>query len=86
MNFFVFSFLILTIAAGFGMLVFLTVHMICGKNIKYISYVPKNDNDTEYILRTLLFMYPNAVIETTENPISAKMEKDNPRITAHRVI
>lgn len=75
---------IFTIAIGIIALFLLIFCYISGKNIDYISYTPRSENETEYGLRSLLFMYPNAVIDTPQNTISEKLKNETHRITTHQ--
>ena len=75
---------VFTVLVGLFVLGLLTFNAIAGKNITYISYTPRSENETEYGLRSLLFMYPNAVIDTPQNPISERLKIENSRIITHQ--
>lgn len=77
---------IFTVFIGFCALMFLILTYISGKNIDYISYTPHSESDVEYTLRALLFMYPNATIDTVENEISKRMKLHSSRIITHQEI
>lgn len=74
------------IVSGFAMLIFLIVNSIISRNVHTVFYSPHSENETEYGLRTLLFLYPNAIINTTRNPVSEKLESENSRIITHQEI
>ncbi len=83
MEIFVVVFAVFTIIAGLAMLGLILAAAIVGRNIDDITYSPGSENETEYGLRTLLFMYPNAVIHTPKNEISSRLKSQNTRIITH---
>ncbi len=86
MEVFVVLFSLVTILAGLSVLIMLIAANIIGKNIREITYSPRSENETEYGLRTLLFMYPNATIHTPHNEISKRLETCETRIITHQEI
>lgn len=82
MEVFVIIFALFTVVMGLLMLSIIITAQIIGKNIKNITYTPLSENETEYGLRTLLFMYPNATIHTPQNEISKRLTHQNTRIIA----
>ena len=83
---FILFFVIFTILSGMAMLIFTLTASIIGKNIECITYTPLTENETEYGLRTLLFMYPNAVIHTPQNEKSNRLMAENTRVIVHQEI
>ncbi len=86
MKLFIITFAILIVLAGLGMLFLITTAAVIGRTIEHVSYYPRSENETEYGLRSLLFMYPNAIIYTPENKVSQKLSKENNRIIIHQEI
>ena len=86
MEIFVIIFALFIIITGTAMSVIIIASAIIGRNIRYITYTPLSENETEYGLRTLLFLYPNAVIHTPQNEISKRMMSENSRVIAHQEI
>lgn len=84
MDAFVIVFAVITVISGLLMLTLVVLTSIVSRNIKDISYSPLSENEAEYGLRILLFMYPNAVIHTTGNDISLRFESDNSRVIVHQ--
>ena len=64
MDAFVIIFAVITVISGLLMLTLVVSTAIVSKNIKDIAYTPLSENETEYGLRILLFVYPHAVIHT----------------------
>lgn len=84
MDAFVIIFAVITVISGLLMLTLVVSTAIVSKNIKEISYSPLSENEAEYGLRILLFVYPNAVIHTPENDISLRFKSDNSRVIVHQ--
>lgn len=76
---------VFTVLVGLFALGLLAFNAIAGKRITYISYTPRSESEAEYGLRSLLFMYPNAVIDTPQNPVSERLKIENSRIITHQV-
>lgn len=83
---FVLFFVLCTILSGMAMLSLIIATSIIGKKIESVTYTPLTENETEYGLRTLLFMYPNAVIHTPQNEISNRLMAENTRVIVHQEI
>ena len=84
MDAFVIIFAVITVISGLLMLTLVLLTSIVSRNIKDISYSPLSENEAEYGLRILLFMYPHAVIHIPENDISLRFESDNSRVIVHQ--
>ena len=66
--------------SGTGSLCILLAHALINGTVYEINFIPKSLNETEYELRRLLIKYPNAIISTTQNPISERLAKKYMRI------
>lgn len=80
------TYVLFVIASGVFIFAFVLLNSIINRNIHHISYSPKSENETEFGLRSLLFLYPNAVIDTPKTPVSEKIHKENKRVTVHQEI
>lgn len=76
--------IIFIILVGMLYFIMIAVNSFRTKGINHIVFYPKSDNETEYELRRLLLKYPNAIINTTQNPISYRLAQDNSRIIIHQ--
>lgn len=72
------------IISGISILMLLIANSIINRNVHTVFYSPRSEGETEYGLRTLLFLYPKAVINTTKNPVSVRLEKETCRIITHQ--
>ena len=84
MDAFVIIFAVITVISGLLMLTLVVLTSIVSRNIKDISYSPLSENEAEYGLRILLFLYPNAVIHIPENDISLRFQAENSRVIVHQ--
>lgn len=86
MEILVFSLAVFIILSGISVLVFLIGNSVISRDVHTVYYSPHSENETEYGVRTLLFLYPNAVINTTRNRVSERLEEKISRVITHQEI
>lgn len=86
MEILVFCLSVFVILSGLSVLVFLIGNSIISRDVHTVYYTPRSENETEYGVRTLLFLYPDAVINTSRNEVSEQIEKKNSRVITHQEI
>lgn len=86
MKIFVFAYVLFVIICGLSHTALIVFNSIKNKRILRIAYGKLPENDAEYLLRTALFKYPNAVISAKDCDIADMLMRDGFPITAHREI
>lgn len=86
MEILIFCLAVFIILSGLSVLVFLIGNSVISRDVHTVYYSPHSENETEYGIRTLLFLYPNAVINTTRNPVSERLERKKTRVITHQEI
>ena len=86
MEILIFCLSVFIILSGLSVLVFLIGNSVISRDVHTVYYSPHSENETEYGVRTLLFLYPNAVINTSRNRVSERLEKKIARVITHQEI
>ena len=86
MEILVFCLAVFIILSGVSVLVFLIGNSIISRDVHTVYYSPHSEHETEYGIRTLLFLYPHAVINTSRNRVSQRLEKKISRVITHQEI
>lgn len=86
MEILVFCLAVFIILSGLSILVFIIGNSIISRDVHTVYYSPHSENETEYGIRTLLFLYPNAVINTSRNRVSQRLEEKISRVITHQEI
>ena len=86
MEILVFCLAVFIILSGLSILVFIIGNSVISRDVHTVYYSPHSENETEYGIRTLLFLYPNAVINTSRNRVSQRLEEKISRVIPHQEI
>ena len=86
MEILVFCLAVFIILSGLSILVFIIGNSVISRDVHTVYYSPHSVNETEYGIRTLLFLYPNAVINTSRNRVSQRLEEKISRVITHQEI
>lgn len=86
MEILVFCLAVFIILSGLSILVFIIGNSVISRDVHTVYYSPHSENETEYGIRTLLFIYPNAVINTSRNRVSQRLEEKISRVITHQEI
>ena len=86
MEILIFCLSVFIILSGLSVLVFLIGNSVISRDVHTVYYSTHSENETEYGVRTLLFLYPNAVINTSRNSVSERLEKKIARVITHQEI
>lgn len=86
MKIFILAYVLFVIICGLSYTAMLVFNSIKNKQVLRIVYGKLPENDAEYMLRTALFKYPNAVVSAKDCDIADMLMRDGLPITAHQEI